>query len=155
MVKRVASVSHTDDPTTAQTIPSKRTDGSDSKSSVEMTLVRIVSVTWAPTAIAPANSMQEAMTMACFKVRDRDATDVAKELATSLAPRIDRQIQSSEERIEEQDQKISFRPGRRHTNIPRIEEREDGTDSKKIVELRKRSHLVQIKFLTALGRLTV
>lgn len=96
IVKRVAIVSHTDDPTMAQTIPSMSTDGSDSKSSVEMTLVRIVSVTWAPTAMAPANSMQEAMTMACFNVRDREATDVAKELATSLAPKIHRQIQSSE-----------------------------------------------------------
>jgi hypothetical protein len=86
MENRVAIVSHTEDPITAHTIPSMRTEGSDSKSLVEMTLVRIVSVTSAPTAMAPANSIHEAIIMACFSVRDRDATDVANELATSLAP---------------------------------------------------------------------
>ena len=36
--------------------------------------------------MAPANSMMEANTIACFKVNDREETDVAKALATSLAP---------------------------------------------------------------------
>ncbi len=39
-----------------------------------------------PTSRAPRNSVNEAMTMACGRVKDRDETDVAKELATSLAP---------------------------------------------------------------------
>lgn len=39
-----------------------------------------------PTETAPANSMMEAASAACFMVRDLDATDVANELATSLAP---------------------------------------------------------------------
>ena len=61
--------------------------GSSSKRAVEMTLVRIVSVTRAPTSMAPANSITEAMHMACLRVSEREATEVAKELATSLAPR--------------------------------------------------------------------
>ena len=72
--------------TTAQTMPNMRTEGSDSKSFVETTFVRIVSVTRAPTVSAPRNSMTLAINIACLKVRDREATDVAKELATSLAP---------------------------------------------------------------------
>jgi hypothetical protein len=53
---------------------------------VDMTLVRMVSVTRAPTVIAPRNSIMLAMSMACLNVREREATEVAKELATSLAP---------------------------------------------------------------------
>jgi len=49
-------------------------------------LDRIVSETRAPTAIAPENSMTEAIIMACFMVKDLEETEVAKELATSLAP---------------------------------------------------------------------
>lgn len=86
MVNLVAMVRYVADPTMAQVIASMRTEGSFSKRAVEMTLVRIVSVTREPTSMAPANSMTEAMHMACFKVSDREATEVAKEFATSLAP---------------------------------------------------------------------
>lgn len=51
-----------------------------------MILVRMVSATREPTATLPENSQAEAMTMACLRVREREETDVAKELATSLAP---------------------------------------------------------------------
>lgn len=47
---------------------------------------RMVSVTLEPTAIEPLNSMTAAIPIACFIVNDREDTDVAKELATSLAP---------------------------------------------------------------------
>ena len=70
----------------AQTMASIRMEGSDSKRSIEMTLVRIVSVTRDPTSMAPANSITEAMHMACLRVSEREATEVANELATSLAP---------------------------------------------------------------------
>jgi hypothetical protein len=56
-----------------------------SNSFVLMTLVRMVSVTREPTSIAPANSITEAMHMACLRDNERLATDVANELATSLA----------------------------------------------------------------------
>lgn len=49
-------------------------------------LLRMVSATRAPTATDPENSIMEAMNMACLRVRDRDETEVANELATSLAP---------------------------------------------------------------------
>jgi hypothetical protein len=39
-----------------------------------------------PTPTAPANSITVAIIIACFIVSDLDETDVAKELATSLAP---------------------------------------------------------------------
>ena len=39
-----------------------------------------------PTRTAPTNSMTVAISMACTSVRDLEDTDVAKELATSLAP---------------------------------------------------------------------
>jgi hypothetical protein len=70
----------------AHVMASIRTEGSASYSLVEMTFVRIVSVTREPTSMAPANSMTEAMHMACLRVSEREATEVAKELATSLAP---------------------------------------------------------------------
>lgn len=46
----------------------------------------IVSATRAPTSNAPANSITEAINMACKRVRDLEETEVAKALATSLAP---------------------------------------------------------------------
>lgn len=46
----------------------------------------IVSATRAPTSTAPKNSQTAAARHACFIVSERDETDVAKELATSLAP---------------------------------------------------------------------
>lgn len=46
----------------------------------------IVSATRAPTSTAPRNSQRAAARQACLIVRDRDETEVAKELATSLAP---------------------------------------------------------------------
>jgi len=84
----VASVKYKEDEITAQVIPSMRTAGSCSKYLVEMILVRMVSATRAPTAIEPVNSMAEAIIIACIIVREREETEVAKELATSLAPAI-------------------------------------------------------------------
>jgi len=71
----------------AQTIPNMRTEGSWANSLVLMIFVRIVSNTRAPTAMESANSMHAAINMAYFIARDREDTDVAKEFATSLAPR--------------------------------------------------------------------
>lgn len=51
-----------------------------------MILVRIVSATLLPTVTLPDNSQKDATSMACLRVRDLDETDVANELATSLAP---------------------------------------------------------------------
>lgn len=88
MVNRVAIVRYVAEPTMAQVMANMSTDGSCSKRLMEITLVRIVSVTREPTSIAPANSITEAMHMACLRVSEREATEVAKELATSLAPTI-------------------------------------------------------------------
>lgn len=71
---------------TAQTIPSMRRAGLSSKAAVSTTFVRIVSATRPPTPRAPVNSMAEAPTMAWRYVMDREETDEAQELATSLAP---------------------------------------------------------------------
>lgn len=46
----------------------------------------MVSATLAPTKSAPRNSQIAAARTACFILKDREDTDVAKELATSLAP---------------------------------------------------------------------
>lgn len=51
-----------------------------------MMRVRMVSETREPTATEPLNSMMLAMATACFMVREREETEVAKELATSFAP---------------------------------------------------------------------
>lgn len=68
-------------------IAKRRTGGEPSKWCGLMILVRIVSATLSPTVTLPANSQKEAMIMACLRVRDLEETDVANELATSLAPR--------------------------------------------------------------------
>lgn len=51
-----------------------------------MTFSRMVSATREPTETEPANSVTEATRTACFMVRQREEMEVAKELATSLAP---------------------------------------------------------------------
>jgi hypothetical protein len=53
-----------DEAVTAQTMPSMSRAGSLAKSEVSTILVRMVSATRAPTPTEPANSMQEARTMA-------------------------------------------------------------------------------------------
>ena len=66
----------------------------------------MVSATRDPTDALPLNSHTAAMSMACFMVREQEETDVPKELATSLAP------------------KMSARYGvfvREHTDVPGIE----------------------------------
>jgi len=73
-------------PTKAHNIPSMRTDGFSSKSATLMIPLLMVPETRAPASTAPPNSHTVAMAMACIMVRDREETDVAKELATSLAP---------------------------------------------------------------------
>ena len=47
---------------------------------------RIVLATFEPMSSAPKNSQTDAMTTACLTVRAFEPTDVAKQLATSLAP---------------------------------------------------------------------
>ena len=83
---RVAMVSQVEEPTRAHTMASINTAGSSSKKSVEMSFFRMVSATREPTRTAPRNSQKVAMIMACVRVRDLDETEVANELATSLAP---------------------------------------------------------------------
>jgi hypothetical protein len=86
MEKRVANVRYTEDPTTAQTIPSIKSEGSSSRSFVGMTLVWVISVTRAPTVI-PRISAAVAVTIAFLRVRERDATEVvAKEFAALSSP---------------------------------------------------------------------
>ena len=65
---------------------SRRTCGWSSKWRGSTILLRTVSATRSPTATLPANSQTDAIIMACFKVSDLDDTEVANELATSLAP---------------------------------------------------------------------
>ena len=48
--------------------------------------LRTVSATRSPTDTLPASSQTEAIIMACLRVSDLEDTEVAKELATSLAP---------------------------------------------------------------------
>ena len=82
----VASVSHKDDPTRAQSIPSMSTEGFLSNSLTSITSFRIVSATREPARTAPPNSQTVAINMACIMVKDLDETEVANELATSFAP---------------------------------------------------------------------
>jgi len=83
---RVAAVRKTDEPIMAHIMASISTLGSLSYSCGSTILVRMVSATREPTKTEPLNSVMEAMTIACFIVRQRDETEVANELATSLAP---------------------------------------------------------------------
>ena len=82
----VETVSHNEDPTRAHNIPSIRTEGLSLKALTEMTLFLIVSATRDPASTAPPNSHTVAINIACFMVKDREETDVAKLLATSFAP---------------------------------------------------------------------
>ncbi len=100
---RVAMVKKVADATRAHAMPNIRTAGSSLKKSTLMTLLRMVSATREllpsaravpstglpithPTSTAPRNSHTAAIHMACRRVRDREDTEVANELATSLAP---------------------------------------------------------------------
>jgi hypothetical protein len=107
-----------------------RTEGSFSNSFTAMILVRIVSATRAPTPIDPLTSQTVASIIATGKVMDREETDVAQELATSLAPMI----------------RVSFDCALgvdlRLTNHERIKECEDEAKGKDIVELMKISHVL-------------
>lgn len=49
-------------------------------------LPRMLSAVLGPSAMAPVSSMTVAIMQACFSVKLREPTEVAKELATSLAP---------------------------------------------------------------------
>jgi len=75
-----------EEPMMAHIMARSRTPGWSSYRCGSMILVRMVSETREPTATEPVNSMMLAMATACFMVKERDETDVAKELATSLAP---------------------------------------------------------------------
>merc|ERR1712093_896033 len=83
---RVQIMSHEALTTRAQVKARSCTPALPSKMSELMMPFLIVSAVRAPTATAPANSMTAAASVACFIVSDLDATDVANELATSLAP---------------------------------------------------------------------
>ena len=91
-----------------------------------MTFSRMVSATREPTETEPANSVTEAMRTACFMVRQREEMDVAKELATSLAPEMSVLVCKTCRGI--------------LTNVPRIEERKDGSDGKDVGILAKSGH---------------
>lgn len=82
----VATLNHVLDPISAHIMPSMSTAGCDSKRVTSRILLRMVSATREPTSTAPANSMTDAIIMACLRVRERDETEVANELATSFAP---------------------------------------------------------------------
>ena len=82
----VATVSQVDEPIKAHIMPSMSIAGCCSKADTLRILLRMVSATRDPTRTAPANSITVAISIACFMVREREETDVAKELATSFAP---------------------------------------------------------------------
>lgn len=94
-----------------------------------MTFSRMVSATREPTDTEPANSVTEAMRTACFMVRQREEMDVAKELATSLAPGL-----------------LVLVRGRRRepalTNVPRIEERKYDGDGEDVGVLAESGHRI-------------
>lgn len=70
--------------------------------------------------------------MACLRVRERDATEVAKELATSLAPCDGQSLCQTS---------VSFaKKNSEHTNVPCVKERKDGGYGEDIIELRKAGH---------------
>lgn len=86
MPYRVATVRKTDDAMMVHIMARSSTCGESAKRRGSTMRVRMVSATRLPTATLPENSQTEAMAMACFSVRDREDTELAKELATSLAP---------------------------------------------------------------------
>jgi hypothetical protein len=67
--------------TRAQVKASMATPALPSKTSREMMLFLIVPATLAPTSTAPRNSQIAARKHACRRDKDRDETEVAKELA--------------------------------------------------------------------------
>ena len=85
---RVATVRKSEDPIMAHIMASISTAGSASYKCGSMILSRTVSATREPTLIDPASSMQAAISIACLSVRDREETEEANELATSLAPNL-------------------------------------------------------------------
>jgi hypothetical protein len=82
----VPTVSQVDEPIKAHIMPSMSIAGCCLNAETLRILLLIVSATREPTRTAPPNSMTVAMSIACFMVRDREETEVAKELATSFAP---------------------------------------------------------------------
>lgn len=70
----------------AQSMPYMSTSGASSKKSGSMMPLRTVLVTPRPRRSAPANSMTPAMHVAWKSVSVLEPTEVAKALATSLAP---------------------------------------------------------------------
>jgi hypothetical protein len=77
----VAANTHIADPVEVHPIASISVYGSWENRSVSMTFFFIVSVTELPRIIAPKNSANRAMTIACRCVIVPEATDVANELA--------------------------------------------------------------------------
>jgi hypothetical protein len=73
-------------PTSAQPMTSMKVGGAGTNLSKPNTPDLIVEVTLEPSATAPRNSVKHARIPACHIFRVRAATDVAYELATSLAP---------------------------------------------------------------------
>jgi hypothetical protein len=82
----VATVRKTADPTSAHPMASIRVAGTGLKVSRAKIPLLIVPVTRDPRATAPKNSVKQARIPACHIFNVLAATDVAYELATSLAP---------------------------------------------------------------------
>lgn len=83
---RVQIMSQVAETTRAQVKASISTPALPLKSEREIMPFLMVEATRAPTRTAPRNSHKAAAMQACRRVSDLDETEVAKELATSLAP---------------------------------------------------------------------
>lgn len=77
---------HVKEPTSAHIMPIMSISGFSVKFSIWMIPSLIVSATPEPNKSAPKNSVKQATMQACPRDKDPDDTEVAKELATSLAP---------------------------------------------------------------------
>lgn len=111
-----------------------------------MILVRMVSATRSPTATLPANSQTEATAIACLRVRDLDETDVANELATSLAPG-QGVVSTRPWSWRGSAPSLSQDNGRRRrrlTNIPSIKESKETRNRKDVIVLAKNRHVVYV-----------
>lgn len=88
-------------PTSATTMAMINTPGESSNRSSEKTPSRMVEVTFCPRAMAPTNSVMVARMPAWTRVRERELTEVAYELATSYGVESVSWGRSMEERTRE------------------------------------------------------
>ena len=82
----VANITQVEDDMRAHMKPDMSRSGRELKVEMLMIPSLTVLVVLAPSRMAPPNSVKMAMHTACHSLRDREPTDVAKELATSFAP---------------------------------------------------------------------